>query len=529
MKKFLELFKANVSLGMMQLNLRRFSGGKSRGRSPGGILPVAAAAFMVYFGWIADSLYRGFGPLGLGWLLVPMALLFISFFILGTGVYSVNAVLFDGRDLDQLFSFPLSPLQILFSKVLALVAQNWLVGAVIYLPILAVYCYHETPAASFYPSAVLGFLCLPFIPVCLFILLAYFLNLLTGGARARNLINTVVTLALIAAAAFGINHIVAGYRASAVGSAALMGQFKSIYPPIGDLTSGIVNGDAGDLLRGLLWNLAPFAVLCAALSFGYRALWSRSRAVRKAKRGKLSFGVRSPFSTLLQKEFYRYLSSVMYILNSSIGIILMTLFTVFSGAGGEKIRRLESYFPPDKKILFVLLLFGFTLAITNTTAPSISIEGKSFWIVRSWPVGEGKILLAKLCVHLTVTIPLLLVNCVIAGFTMKLRVADCAALFVLCAFFAVLSGLTGLIFNLFFHRFDFYNDTQVVKNSSSVLLTYLTMAAVVAACAGVYWWMRADIVLGWFLTGVGFALAVLAAAAAAFVFTRGKELFKNLA
>lgn len=528
MNKFFELLRVNVSLGMSQLNLRRFSRGKGGRRSPAAVLLVIAVAFMVYFGWIADSLYRGLGPLRLGWLLVPMAFLFISFFILGTGIYSVNAVLFDGSDLDQLFSFPLRPLQILFAKVFALVVENWIIGAVIYLPIMAVYCYHETPGAAFYLFAILSFICLPFIPVCLFILIACLLNLVTSGARARNLINTVVILALIAGATFGIQHIVAGYRISAVNSAALIGQFQSFYPPLGDLTSGIVNGSAGDLLLGLLWNIAPFAVLCVALSFGYRALWSRSRAVRKTKRGKLSFGAGSPFSTLYKKELYRYGSSVMYILNSSIGMILMTLFAVLSGRGGKKLQMLEAYFPADLKILFVLLIFALALVLSNTTAASISLEGKNLWIIKSWPVDEGRILLAKLSLHLTVTIPLLMVDCVIAGFTMKLGVGNSVVLFVICALFSVLGGLAGLMINLYYHRFDFYNDTQVVKNSASVLLTYLAMAAVVAACGGIYWLWRAQIVLNGFLFGVTAALAVLTAAAAVFVFTKGKELFRGL-
>lgn len=370
--------------------------------------------------------------------------------------------------------------------------------------------------------------CLPSIPICLFILIAYLLNLVTSGARARNLINTVITLALIAGAAFGINHIVAVYKASTISSAVLISQFKSFYPPIGDLTSGIVNGNAGNLLLGLLWNIAPFVVLCVALSFGYRAMWSRSRAVSKAKCGKLSFGVDSPFSTLYKKELYRFGSSVMYILNSSIGMILMTLFVILSGRGGKKIQMLESSFPADMKILFVLLIFAFALVLSNTTAASVSLEGKNLWIIKSWPVDEGRILLAKLSLHLTVTIPLLIVDSIIAGFTMKLGIGNSVVLFIICALFSALGGLMGLIINLYYHRFDFYNDTQIVKNSASVLLTYLAMAAVVAICGGIYWLWRVNIVLNWFLFGVIAALAVLAVAAAVFVFTKGNELFKRL-
>lgn len=529
MSKFFELLKVNISLAMIQININRLSKGKKRGYSSGTMLLVVAVFIMVYMGWIASSLYGSIAQYGLGWLLVAMGLVLVSLFTLVTGIYSVNAVLFESQDLDQLFSYPITPLQILFSKLFALVVENWLIGIVFYLPMLAVYCYNVKPDALFYIYVLLGFVCLPFIPVCLFILLAYFLNIITSGKRAKNTLNVIITLGLIFGASWGMQKLLSGFKASSADISGLMESLKGFYPPLGCLLNGIVLENPGDLLIGLLWNIAPFVVLCIALSFGYKSLWSRSRVVRKIRRGKLSFGVRTPFSTLLQKEFYRYFSSVMYILNSSIGMILMTLFTVFSGTGGKKIQQLQAYFPADMKILFVLLIFGFTLLISNTTAPSISLEGKNLWIIKSWPVSEGRILLAKLCVHLTVTIPLLVVNCVMAGFTLQLSVVNCIVLFIICALFAVLSGLTGLIFNLYFHRFDFYSDTQVVKNSSSVLLTYLAMAAVMAASAGIYWLFRANISLNWFLTGVGFALAILAALAGVFVFTKGKELFKNLA
>ncbi len=528
MRKFFELLKVNISLSMMQVNIRRFRRGKKQSRSSSYVLLLAAVLIMAYMGKISSILYGAVGPYGFGWLLVAMGLFMVSILTLATGIYSVGAVLFDGRDLDQLFSYPLRPLQILFSKVFGLVVENWLVGIVFFLPFVAVYCINVRPGALFYIHALLGFLCLPCIPVSLFILLAYILNFITSGKRAKNTINAIVAIGLIAGTVVGMQSLMSGYQNPNMDISGLMEGFKHIYPPLGYLTSGIVGANPGDLGIGLLWNVAPFAVLCAVLSVGYRALWSRSRAVRKTRRGKLSFGMRSSFSSLLQKEFSRYFSSAMYVLNSSIGIILMTLFTVFSGAGGADIQKLGSYFPADMKILFILLVFGFTLIITNTTAPSISLEGKNLWIIKSLPVEEGKILLAKLCVHLIVTIPLLLVNCVIAGFTLHLSAVNCCILFAICALFAVLGGLLGLIFNLYYHRFDFYSDMQVVKNSASVLLTYLTMLVIAAAFAGIFWLLRTNLVLGWFLFGVGVALAALAVAAAAFVFTRGKEMLKNI-
>lgn len=528
MNKFFELLKVNISLAVIQLNIGRLTRNRKRGLSSVYMLLFSAILVMAYMGWIDAMLYESVGPYGFGWMLVAMGLVMVSLFTLATGIYTVNSVLFESQDLDQLFSYPISPKQIMFSKLMALVAENWIIGLAFYLPAMAVYSYHTTPDLAFYIYALLGFICLPLIPVCLFILFAYFLNLVVSGKRAKKAINAIFTFAIIFAASFGIQELITNVTMSNMNFSDLIGGFKSFYPPLGYLTSGIVKENPGDLMIGLVWNILPFVVLCVALSFGYKALWSRSTAVSKSKRKALSFGIHSSFSTLVQKEFSRFFSSVMYILNSSIGMILMTLFTVLSAMGGRQLHDLQDLFQGNTKILFVLLLFGFILVITNTTAPSISLEGKNLWIIKSWPVSEGKILMAKLSVHLAVTIPLLAVNCIIIGFSMKLGIIDSVIVFILCALFATLSGLLGLIFNLYFHRFDFYNDTQVVKNSASVLLTYLAMAVIMGIFAGIYWLLRANIVQAWFLVGTGIILALLTVAAAIFVFTRGKELFRNV-
>ena len=288
MKKFFELLKVNISLALMQINISRLAKGKKTVIPTGYMLIFVAVLLMLYFAWISASLYSLIGEYGFGWLLVAMGLLVVSVLTLVMGIYSVNAVLFESQDLDQLFSYPITPIQILFSKLLALVAGNWLIGIVLYLPIMAVYCINVKPDALFYLYAILGFVCLPFIPICLFILLAYFLNIITSGKRARNTINAIITIVLIVGGAIGIQNIVSGFKTSSVSYSGLIDGFKNFYPPLGYLTNGIVKSNLGDLLIGLLWNIIPFIVLCVVLSFGYKSLWSRLQ-IRFAKRETENF------------------------------------------------------------------------------------------------------------------------------------------------------------------------------------------------------------------------------------------------
>lgn len=528
MRKFRELLKVNILLALMQLNMMRRAKGKGKGGSSASVLIIFVVFMMAYMGWVSNMMYNGFGKLGLGWLLLAFGLMMVTLFTLVAGLYSANAVLFEARDLDQLFTYPVSPFQILFSKVLALAAENWIVGAIFFLPGLVVYCINERPGALFYLYAVTGFFVTPLLPVCVSVLVAYLLGLLTGGMRAKTAINTILTLGMVIGFSFGMQSLFSGFRPSGQDMSLMLSDFKNVYPPLGCLVSAMAGGSVLDWLIGLAWNIVPFAILCGVLSLGYRALFGRNKTTRKATRKKLSFGVHSEFGTLFQKELLRYTSSVMYILNSSIGMVLMTLFIITAGTGGKSMAALEALLPADSKALFALLVFAFTLAITNTTAPSISLEGKNLWIVKSWPVDEEQILRAKLSLHLLVTLPLLAVNCVIAGFTLHIGAGSCLVLFVLGALFAVLGGLLGLIFNLFYHRFDFYSDTQVVKNSASVLLTMLCMALVAGAFAGIYYEWGDRIGLDLFYLLVGVVLAALVAAAASFVFTKGKQMMREI-
>ncbi|MCL2316468.1 MAG: hypothetical protein FWC46_05210, partial [Actinomycetia bacterium] len=179
----------------------------------------------------------------------------------------------------------------------------------------------------------------------------------------------------------------------------------------------------------------------------------------------------------------------------------------------------------------VVLLFDlFFLAITNTTAPSISLEGKNLWIIQSLPVGAATILRAKWLVQACAVVPVILVAGGITVFTVGIGWGGFAAVVVPCVLFTLTGAGVGLIFNLHFYRFDFYNDQQVVKNSASVILTMGTMVVVV--CVAVFgYWLAGRLVSVNFWTYWTVWVVILAAAAVAayrFVMTRGAVLFAQI-
>ena len=85
-----------------------------------------------------------------------------------------------------------------------------------------------------------------------------------------------------------------------------------------------------------------------------------------------------------------------------------------------------------------------------------------------------------------------------------------------------------MIANLRYHRFDFTNEMQVIKNSASVLISMFGMWLVVGASAGIYLLCQNFISFDVFATAVVGVLLVLTLITGRYVFTKGKKQFELL-
>ncbi len=117
-------------------------------------------------------------------------------------------------------------------------------------------------------------------------------------------------------------------------------------------------------------------------------------------------------------------------------------------------------------VFLSLMLVG----MSCTTAVSISLEGKTLWILKEAPVATGSIFDAKAACSMAVSIPISLVTSILFAFALSLSAAQCLLLFLACAAMATFMALLGLVINLRFPKLDADNDTVVVKQSLSAML-----------------------------------------------------------
>ena len=121
-----------------------------------------------------------------------------------------------------------------------------------------------------------------------------------------------------------------------------------------------------------------------------------------------------------------------------------------------------------------VVMFGviaFASFMTSITSSMISLEGKSFSILKSLPVQPFKIVFYKIVAALVIMIPCILIGDVIVFIRFKFDFLSIILLLIASLLLPFLSELIGILANLKYPKMDATNDTEVVKQSMSSMIS----------------------------------------------------------
>jgi len=110
------------------------------------------------------------------------------------------------------------------------------------------------------------------------------------------------------------------------------------------------------------------------------------------------------------------------------------------------------------------------LGMCCTTMASVSLEGKSLWILQSMPVNMKDIMNSKILVNLTATVPGALISATMLVIGMKSGLAGGVVYYLLLLAFGVGTAVWGLLINLMIPNYEWESETQVVKQSLPAFL-----------------------------------------------------------
>ncbi|HNZ50440.1 MAG TPA: hypothetical protein PKG91_02910 [Bacilli bacterium] len=530
MRNFWILLKYNL---INTLNLNKLNSKTKEGKLSllmvilfivGGLFSLGLA--FLYMFMIGSALAEG----GFPELILLVGIVAGFMFILLMTITKANSTLFRSRDYDLLMSLPLKPSTIIASKLVYILAINYLLFAFIYFPTIIVYTVFNTTDLWFWLLVLPTFFLVPLLPIAVSSLLAYLFGFITPKIKYKNLTSilfSLLILFLIMYASFQSSSIEEDPSAFAL---FMKNALVKIYYP-GQIAFLGMLGSWQDYLLFTLISVVPFVGFVWLLSKNYMGANSRGNSSYINKNYEMKMMQSSDQKkAMIKKELKRYFGSFVYVLNTIMGPMMSTFLILFIFFGEDSLSATipAGTITPDIISMIIVGIAIFTMGMTSTTASSISIEGKQFWILKSLPLSPQQIFNGKLFVNYLISFPFVIINGIIALVAFRFSLWSALFMFLIPGLVVVIMSYAGLYFNLLLPRFDYDSDVKAVKQGMSVLMTMLTgfVTVTIVIVAGV---------LGvvFFTPIVAYIFAFIAASLIAIVFislvqTHGVKLFNRI-
>lgn len=156
-------------------------------------------------------------------------------------------------------------------------------------------------------------------------------------------------------------------------------------------------------------------------------------------------------------------------MNCGLGVIFAVGGAVFIFIKSDYINVVAGELPGIDIAPLLCISLAYILSMNTVSAPSISLEGKTLWILRSLPVSAKDILKAKINLHLVICLPFSVISSALCTLAVMPTPSMTVLIFVFPAATILFCALFGLIMNLKFPKFDWINETVPVKQGISVL------------------------------------------------------------
>ena len=415
------------------------------------------------------------GPLaaaGMDWLYFAlMGLLAVLLGAFGS-VFNTYSGLYLAKDNDLLLSMPIPVDTLMASRLLSVYLMGLMYSAVVIVPTVIVY-WAVMPLTA---GAVLGGVLLVLLISVFVLTLACALGWVVAKISLRLKHKSFVTV-LVSLVFFG-GYYFFYFKAQTLiedllANAAVYGEKirGAAYPLY--LFGRVGAGDGAAMLVVSAVVLALFAALWALLRRSFLKIATATGRTERRRYREQTAVRRSAGAALLHKELGRFTASPNYMLNCGLGILMLPVCGVLLlWKGGAFLTVMNEVFGERPGSVPVLLCaMGCMIASMNDMAvPSVSLEGKSLWLMQSLPVKPWQALRAKLSLQLLLTgIPMLFCLLCLA-MVYPFAPLDLLLAAVQTLSFVMLSALFGLFMGLKMPNLNWTQEITVIKQSMGVMI-----------------------------------------------------------
>ena len=451
------------------------------------IFAYIAVVFGMMFGYMFNEILKPFTMIGYEWLYFGiMAILVVVLCFIGS-VFTTQQEIYGAKDNELLLSMPIKTKDILLSRIFVILILNYLYEALVALPCMVTY-FTQVPFDFIkFLFFIIVIITLPLLALALSCTFGWIMAMIMKRIKNKTIITMIISLGFLGAYFYIINKL-PDYLVTLVANGQSIGDaIKNTLFPIYHLAIAISEKNLISLLIYLLSVLIPFAIVIYLLSKNFISIVTSKSPSKKVKLKDSDIKYSSQKMALFKRELKHFTSNPMIMLNAALGVAFTVLIAGMLLVKGVEVVDLLAVIPLQYKnmideyivALLCIAVIG-TSSLNIISAGLISLEGNRLWIIKSLPIKTIDILHSKLFLHLALCIPPGLIFSIIGSIVFSLNIVDSIIVVLVPVAFTVFEALFGLIVNLWKPKFDWVNETVVVKQSASVMITlFSTMALVI--------------------------------------------------
>ena len=480
MNKLLSLIKASMTsdMDLFKINIKKQTKFSK-------ILPIIIVLILMstIFSY-AELIIKNLTSIHMEYVLLTLFIFITSIMTFIEGVYKTSSLLFNLKDDNLLLSLPIKRSIVLFIRIFKFYVFELLYNSIFLIPALIVYIKYINPNFIFYIVSIIGIFLFPVIPILLSCLFGSIITYLSSKFKGKNIAQTIFTMIFIIIIlyfSYNSENLISGISKNAININDFITKF---YYPAGAYINLLNNFNVFNLILFVFIHILIFILVIMFIGKTYFKINSNIKSIKTSKNNKKYLIKRSSITkSLIKKEFNRIINSTVFITNTAFGLVLFLIGCVLlSMKFGDIINSFNDNLIiniPDINNIIPLLLFSFvclTSFMTSMTSSMISLEGRSFNILKSLPVKPYNIINSKVLASLLLIVPCLLLGDLIIFIRFKFDLLSIILILLASVIFPLISQTIGIIVNLKYPKLDAKNDTEVVKQSmSSMISVFLGM------------------------------------------------------
>lgn len=487
-----------------------------------------ATIYFMYF-----SFAKSLQPYNKEQYVLLIAFYYFSIILLITTAFSIQGYFFKRKDFNLLGALPIKNYEIVASKLVSLILLSYFYEIFFFMPIIVVMLVLKTLNVVGTIYIILGSLFLPFFALLLSIIIGLIINFLSTKFKKSSWTNLLVTFVIF------IVIFVAFYFLNAQINTIILTGDVPIYvyfviPTNIPLFKAIQTNSVLWFLLFVLSNIVSLVLAIILLAVAYKNL--KQQKVKKAKKVKenttISYKQKPVLLSLISQEWKSYFNSSIYVFNTVFSMILLFIasivVTVLYFTGSE----IFTVFTKDVIEIALILIFVSTASLSVTTNVSISLEGSKLGLKKSLPISFKQVVISKYLLNILTMMPFITISYLTllpVLISYKVNIISYFALLILPLLLLSVCSLFGLLINLKYPKLEFTNETEVVKQSLSVMISVFSNMALVGALVVLY-----ALALVHVMTVYVYFLIIMAILVALnvllyyLILNKGQKMYKNL-